>query len=385
MGKVHQSRSRSGETNDFAILTSGAKLRAGLLALALAAAIIAPSGAQAAPRKPFASSELLVTFKSNPLSESAAQSNRRVGARTVRTFSFLKTQKVQLPKGMSIAEALSRYSKDSNIAAAQPNYYYHSRGAAPTVTLPQRPPATEPNNPNPDPNNPKRNPNDRLFKDQYGLRKIKAPEAWVTTTGSRNIVVAVIDSGVNYSHVDLNANMWRNPGETPGNGVDDDANGYIDDYFGIDPVNGDTNPSDDDGHGTHGAGTIGAVGNNREGIAGVNWNVSIMALKALDEDGVGRTSDIVACFEYMIRMKNKGVNIRVANHSYGGELPSGTASDPLITAAFDDAGEANILNVVQPETTARQLFKPRIFPQITPRPASFQLALQMKESPRVLN
>ena len=116
---------------------------------------------------------------------------------------------------------------------------------------------------------------------------IDAPEAWQMTTGSDEVIVGVIDSGAYYEHEDLSENMWVNPNEIPGNGVDDDANGYIDDIYGIDATNDDTDPMDDMGHGTHCAGTIGAVGNNEIGVVGVNWNVKIMALKCVDADDCG--------------------------------------------------------------------------------------------------
>ena len=100
-------------------------------------------------------------------------------------------------------------------------------------------------------------------------------------------MIAVIDSGVDVNHPDLAANIWRNPGEIPGNGVDDDGNGFVDDVSGWDFVARDNTPEDGNGHGTHVAGTIGAVGNNGRGIVGVNWEVSILPLKFLDDSGSG--------------------------------------------------------------------------------------------------
>ena len=122
-----------------------------------------------------------------------------------------------------------------------------------------------------------------------GDADIDAPEAWNVTTGSRAVVVAVIDTGIDYRHPDLAANMWRNPGEIPGDGIDNDGNGFVDDVYGWDFANNDADPFDDEGHGTHVAGTIGAVGNNGTGVAGVNWQVSLMALKFLGADGSGTT------------------------------------------------------------------------------------------------
>ena len=108
-------------------------------------------------------------------------------------------------------------------------------------------------------------------------------------------MVGVIDTGIDYNHPDLAANMWTNPGEIAGNGIDDDGNGYVDDIHGYDFVNNDGDPMDDHCHGTHCAGTIGGVGNNGVGVAGVNWTVKLVALKFLDSGGSGSTSGAISC------------------------------------------------------------------------------------------
>ena len=110
---------------------------------------------------------------------------------------------------------------------------------------------------------------------------ILAVDAWDIWTGDPDFRIAVIDTGVNYNHPDLQANIWTNPGEIPGNDVDDDGNGYVDDVHGYDFLDGDGDPLDGYGHGSHVAGTIGAVGNNNAGVAGVNWHCKIVAVRFL--------------------------------------------------------------------------------------------------------
>ena len=195
-------------------------------------------------------------------------------------------------------------------------------------------------------------PNDPSFGSLWGLHNtgqsggvvnadIDAPAAWLTTTGSRGVVIAVIDTGVDYTHRDLAANAWRNAGEIAGDGIDNDGNGYVDDVFGWDFVNRDADPMDDNGHGTHVAGTIGAVGNNGTGVVGVNWQVSIMALKFLSGSGSGSTSGAIGALNYATRMKRDfGVNVVATNNSWGGGGFSTTLRE-----AIAGGGRAGILFV----------------------------------------
>ena len=195
-------------------------------------------------------------------------------------------------------------------------------------------------------------PNDPSFTKLYGLNNvgqtggtpdadIDAPEAWNVTTGSSSIVVGVIDTGIDYGHPDLAANVWTNPGEIPGNGIDDDHDGFVDDVHGYDFVNNDGDPMDDNQHGTHVSGTIGGVGNNGTGVAGVNWNVSLMALKFLDSTGSGSIADAIRAVNYATMMRTMyGVNVRVTSNSW-----AGGGYDAGLLDAINAGGAAGIMFV----------------------------------------
>jgi len=177
-------------------------------------------------------------------------------------------------------------------------------------------------------------PNDPRFESQWHLQNtgqtggipgadIAAPDAWDESTGDHNVVVAVLDTGVEYTHSDLVHNMWKNTGEdwnadgSPGNnGIDDDSNGYADDYCGADVANKTGDPFDPYGHGTSVAGIIGAVGNNGAGVCGVAWNVRLMAVKFLDPEGT--VADEIEGISYILAHKDKGVPICAVNASFGG-------------------------------------------------------------------
>ena len=205
-------------------------------------------------------------------------------------------------------QSLSTLAKNPDVEYAEPNYKLSHMG------------------------DPGRIPNDLSFSDQWNLYNtgqtygkpgadISAPQAWNKQTGSRSVVVATVDTGVDYTHPDLAGNMWVNQGEIPGNGIDDDGNGIIDDVHGMNAIPWDAtgDPMDDNGHGTHVAGIIGACGNNDLGVSGVNWKVSIMSTKFLDSDGWGYTYDAYLCIWYIWYQKViAGVNIVAVNNSWGG-------------------------------------------------------------------
>ncbi|NOY71407.1 MAG: S8 family serine peptidase, partial [Gammaproteobacteria bacterium] len=141
---------------------------------------------------------------------------------------------------------------------------------------------------------------------------IDAPEAWDLQTGE-NVIIAVVDTGVDYNHSELSSNIWNNSAEIANNGRDDDGNGFIDDVRGWDFSNNDNNPMDDNNHGTHLAGTIAANGNNGSGIAGINWSARIMPLKFLDGAGAGSSANAIAAIDYAVAN-----GARIINASWGG-------------------------------------------------------------------
>ncbi|MEO5858347.1 MAG: S8 family serine peptidase [Pyrinomonadaceae bacterium] len=197
--------------------------------------------------------------------------------------------------------------------------------------------------------NPVGAPNDPLFALQWALNNtgqgggkanahIDALKAWAKTRGSAEVVVAVLDTGVDYAHKDLVENMWIRPAGLP-EYVDAEL-GTIDDLHGFDAEANASDPMDDNGHGTHVAGIIGAEGDNGEGIAGVNWNVKIMPLKFLGRGGFGNVNDAIESINYAIDRKKNGVNLRVINASWGSTQRSKPLED-----AIRAAGEAGILFV----------------------------------------
>lgn len=190
-----------------------------------------------------------------------------------------------------------------------------------------------------------RYPNDPSFPLLWGLNNsgqtggladadIDATEAWDLATGD-SIIVGVIDSGVDTAHVDLRGNIWTNAGEIPGNGVDDDDNGFVDDVHGWDFLNWDNDPFDDNSHGTHVAGTIAARGDNGIGVTGVSWSARIMPLKFLRADGFGSTTHAILALSYAVRMGAK-----LTCNSWGG-----TGYSQALRDAIDSAGAAGLLFV----------------------------------------
>ena len=187
-------------------------------------------------------------------------------------------------------------------------------------------------------------PNDPQFGSQWGLAKINAPAAWDVTTGSSDIVVAVIDAGVNVSHPDLAAQLWTNPGEIAGNGLDDDSDGFVDDVRGWNFVDSSADLSDNTGHGTEVAGVIAAATNNSTGIAGMCWQCKLMIVKVVQPGGAANYSDIAAGVAYAAQKGAKVINISLGGSSDSITLKTAIAtaaqSAVIVAGAGNDNGEA---------------------------------------------
>jgi subtilisin family serine protease len=256
---------------------------------------------------PYISGEILVKFTNDTSSSCIDEINSEIGAQATEHYKDIGVYRMQLNPELSVEDAISFYSMDPHVIYVEPNYLAEALAI----------------------------PNDPRFTELYGLNNtgqtggttdsdIDAPEAWNYWKGSEAITVCVIDTGVDYTHPDLSANMWHNPGETPNNGVDDDGNGYIDDYYGYDFVNNDKDPFDDNSHGTHCSGTIGGVGNNGTGVAGVNWTTKIVALKFLSASGSGSYADAVEAIIYSANM-----GVKVSSNSWGGGGSSQALKDAI--------------------------------------------------------
>ena len=268
-----------------------------LCAAAPAAAVGAADQVRPADGEPVPG-ELLVGFEPGAGGTERAAARRAAGVTVERALRIDGVQLVKLAPGESREAAIARLERDPAVAFAEPN-----RRRTAQATLP----------------------NDPQFNQLWGMNAIHAPEAWDLETGG-DTLVAVVDEGVAYDHPDLAANVWHNPGETPGNGIDDDHNGYRDDVVGYDFVGtGDSNPRGSGSHGTHVAGTIAAAGNNGLGVAGVSWSARLMILRALGTSS-GTDADIAEAFDYAADM-----GARVVNASLGGPGATTTLRLPITT------------------------------------------------------
>ncbi len=249
--------------------------------------------------------EVLVKFNEEFPSQQARGSHRQMGVTDVKRLRYRNLDRVRVPGHLTLKQTLERYQADPRVEYAEPNYIMDLYGV--------------PDDPAFDPYQWNMRNTGQVVMGTTGIPHcdIDAPPAWDVSTGSPDVVIAVIDTGVDYTHPDLSGNIWVNPLEVPGNGVDDDLNGYVDDVHGIDIYNDDSDPMDDNGHGTHVAGIIGARGNDGTGVAGIAWNVKIMVCKFTDALGQGTLADVTECLDYVRAMKNRGVNVVATSNSYG--------------------------------------------------------------------
>ena len=266
------------------------------LVLFLAVALVLPLGtfgqeskAGPAPQnKPFAPGELLVKFKTATRAQAYEFDRERFKIKALKRLGERGVHRIKLAQEMSVEEAQNFFRQDPEVEYAEPNYYRYLA----------------------------RTPDDPSYPSQWGLPIISAPAAWDHSINCTATVVAVIDSGADYEHPDLAANIWTHPAEIAGDGIDNDGNGYIDDTLGWDFIFDNGMPIDADGHGTHVAGIIAAVGNNSRGVTGVCWNAGIMVLRAFDAVGIGTVADVIEAMQYARLNGAKIINASYADTSF---------------------------------------------------------------------
>jgi subtilisin family serine protease len=298
-----------------------------ILSLAVSGAPVGSSH----PAQAYVEGEVIVTFKPPVSLNDAQQALGNHSLALTKHFAGLSRDRGRhtgliRARTRTTAELIAELSQDPAVETAEPNYLRWVTGA----------------------------PNDTLFTNLWGLQNtgqsvngtagtagddIRFVAAWgLARPTTDQMVVAVIDTGVDYTHPDLAGNMWINSGEIAGNGVDDDGDGYVDDYYGYDFADGLPNPTDSGFHGTHVAGTIAALGNNQLGVIGVDYQARIMALRASSDGNTLPDSAIIEAIQYATMMKNRGVNIVAINESFGGE-----GSNSTERAAMQAAGNAGII------------------------------------------
>lgn len=267
----------------------------------------------------FVKGEILVKFKSEVSATGIQSFVEKMQVESLAEFSRVGVQHFKLPKGLKVEDAVEKFRGDPNVEYAEPNYIYSLDATFA---------------------------NDPLFKQLWALHNtgqtggtpdadIDAPEAWDIEKGSKNIIVGVIDTGIDYNHEDLSGNIWTNPAEIPADGIDNELNGYTDDVRGWNFIDNNNDPMDDHSHGTHVAGTIGALGDNNIGVAGVNWEVSLMPLKFMKPicasmPACGATGSTADAIEAIVYAANNGA--RVINASWGGTAFSQALKDAIILA-----------------------------------------------------
>ena len=305
--------------------------------IAVALVLMLATGATRAgappPAPEYVEGEVLVTFKESVGLDSARQALAQHAVELRKHFHWLSEQRHRVfthlrSRTRTTAALIAELKQDPNVETVEPNYLRRR------CDMPA--------------------PNDPLFPQLWALQNtgqavsgtagtagadIRFLSAWgLAQSSTGQVVVAVVDTGVDYTHPDLASNLWTNTGEIPNNGIDDDGNGYKDDTHGYDFVTPSSDPMDSGDHGTHVAGTIAAAGNNNLGVIGVDFQAQIMALKVSTDGTYFVTSAIVEAIQYAAMMKQRGVNVVAINGSYGSSSPSTTER-----AAIQAAGDAGII------------------------------------------
>lgn len=256
--------------------------------------------------KEYKKGEILVKYKKDKINLKTASGRRGAENLTAlkstkikKNIKFINASLLEIQDKKTVEQKIAELERDPNVAYAEPNYIYRTFAT----------------------------PNDPSFSELWGLNNtgqvvngvggvndadIDAPEAWDITTGNSNVVIAVIDTGVDYNHPDLSSNIWSNSDEIAENNIDDDGNGYIDDTRGWDFWSYDNDPFDPDSHGTHVSGTIAAIGNNAQGVTGVNWIAKIMPVRFIGPYG-GYLSDAILSIDYAV---DNGA--KILSNSWGG-------------------------------------------------------------------
>lgn len=291
------------------------------------------SNPKAGPRHNYVNDEILVQYRKGTAESARKKIENLTKTRRVQKLDIVDVIKLKVPKGQVFKKIRELEAKDE-VAYAEPNFFRSIKAL----------------------------PNDLLISQQWGLHNIgqqvkgvagaddadiDAMQGWIKTKGSSSLKIAVVDTGIEWTHPDLAGNIWVNEGEVPGNGIDDDMNGFIDDTRGWDFFHNDNSTYDNinDFHGTHVAGIIGASTNNSLGVAGLNWDVKIMPVKFIGDGGFGTVADEISSLAYA---SNNGA--RIINASYGSSDFSRTEYNAinalrnkniLIVAAAGNNGENN--------------------------------------------
>jgi subtilisin family serine protease len=255
----------------------------------------------------YALDRILVKFRRTVSADARTAVHAALGASSLKQYAAVKDlEVVGLPASLDVSTALRAYRLRPEVEYAEPDYTVHFLET----------------------------PNGPLFPKMWNLLNtgqdggtagdgIGATLAWTLSTGSQNVIVATIDTGIDYTHPDLIPNLFHNPAVC--NGVDDGSNGC----YGISTIYYTSDVFDDNGHGTHVSGIEGAAGNNSLGVVGINWTVQLMSCKFLDSTGSGQTSDAISCLDYVLQMKNSGYNIVATNNSWGGVAYSQALNDAI--------------------------------------------------------